>query len=91
MLTPIIANKITSGTTSMTESGSVQLSYNAESSKNTNITHTANMYMEEFPAFFCWYARSVHSMPIPCGRIFAASFSISPITYPVLYPWFKFP
>ena len=44
------------------------------------------MYIDSLPARFSWYARSVHSSPMPSGRTSAATLSMAAIASPVLYP-----
>ena len=75
----------------MTESGNLQLSYSAASTRYTKSTHIAKIIVAVFPTRFSWKAKSVHSMPMPEGKTSAAIFSIASIACPVLYPGARFP
>ena len=51
---PNIADRMHMGTMSTMASGSIQLSYCAASTRNTNKTASANTAMPISPAAFCW-------------------------------------
>ena len=52
--TPAIADSSTIGTIRITASGSDQLSYSDDSTRNTSSTHNGNTRIAVLPARICW-------------------------------------
>ena len=80
-----------SGTTRMTASGIVQLSYRAARARKTQSTASPKTYRVVSPSWIWRYISSVHSVPIPSGSfLLASSFTLVMIS-PVLYPFLGLP
>src|SRR5262245_53073436 len=89
--TPMREQSKHNGTTRMTANGSVQLSYKADSARNTNTTARPKTMPVVLPSLICMNISSVHSAFMDRGKDWDANLSTPAITSPELTPGSKLP